>query len=455
MRFGWLAALALFLLMAARADANAAVAARPFGLETRPVSRAFLNLPERADGALPRLLSETGAFQSAVDLKPVDGLIPYDLVLSFWSDGASKLRWMSLPGGASGTNPKIRFSRTGEWKFPAGTVFVKHFELPVDETRPELKRRLETRLLVCDAAGGVYGVTYKWHPDNRDAELLTSNLFEPIEIKTATGTRTQVWYYPSRQDCLTCHTPLAGGVLGVKTRQLNREFLYPGGVTDNELRAWNHAGLFAPELSEPDLAACPSLAREADPSRGFDDRARSFLDVNCGQCHRPGGTVAAFDARYDTPLDQQNLINGPVLIDQGVDHAKLVAPNDIWRSILYMRANTVEGMKMPPLAHQTVDTKSMALLRQWIESLPGPPVLSPVLVSPSGGDFPHPVEVTLRHPEPGVTIHYTLDGSVPTPSDPVYEHPLKVTDPTTIRAKAYKPGFTKSITVQETFIIGG
>ncbi len=164
------------------------------------------------------MLSQTGAFENVHDLTPVKSLIPYDLIVPFWSDGADKIRFVSVP------DEKIKFSPTGEWNFPAGTVFVKTFELPVDETNPALKRRLETRLLVRDEAGGVYGVTYKWRSDNSDADLLTTNLSETIPVKTATGVRTQTWYYPSRQDCLVCHTPNAGLVLGVKTRQLNRDF---------------------------------------------------------------------------------------------------------------------------------------------------------------------------------------------------------------------------------------
>ena len=37
-------------------------------------------------------------------------------------------------------------------------------------------------------------------------DLLYTNLTEAILIKTSTGVRTQLWYYPSRQDCLVCHT---------------------------------------------------------------------------------------------------------------------------------------------------------------------------------------------------------------------------------------------------------
>jgi len=420
-----------------------------YGLDSRPPARAYLRLPEQADGALPPRLSQTGAFKDVRQLLPDNALIPYDLIVSFWSDGAAKSRWIAVPDKAA-----IKFAPAGEWAFPPGTVFVKHFELATDETHPDRRRRLETRLLVCDRAGGVYGATYKWRPDNSDADLLSTNLTEAIAIKTATGTRTQMWYYPSRQDCLVCHTANAGGVLGVKTRQLNRDFTYPSGVTDNELRAWNHPGLFEPKFAEAELPDFPRLARADDPTRSLADRARSYLDVNCAQCHRPKGTVAYFDARYDTPLAKQGLIEGPVLIDERIDNPRIIAPNDPWRSILFMRANTTEPIKMPPLARNTIDEQGMNLLRQWIDSLPGPPVLPPPEISPRGGNYARPVAVTLKS-EPDAAIRYTLDGTVPTASDLLYEKPIQLHGPTILRAKAFKPGCTKSITAQEIFIIGG
>ncbi|MDB6110919.1 MAG: hypothetical protein JWR69_2669 [Pedosphaera sp.] len=426
----------------------------PFGLTSRPPTPAYLRLPQNETGTLPPLLSQTAAFQDTRSLTPVASLIPYDLNVSFWSDSATKLRWMALPHDPAATSAKIGFAPTGEWTFPNGTVFVKHFEIATDETHPELKRRLETRLLVRDATGGVYGVTYKWRPDNSDADLLATNLTETLLIKTATGVRTQNWYYPSREDCRTCHTDKAGYVLGVKTRQLNRDFTYPNHVTDNQLRAWNHLSLFAPDLKEADLPTYARLARSDDTTASLETRARSYLDANCAHCHRPGGTVAYFDARFDTPLAQQNLIQGQVLINQGIDQARIIAPNDPWRSIMFMRVNTVEAIKMPPLAHEKLDQESVSLLRQWIESLPGPPVLEPPAISPRGGNYARPVEVALNQSEPGASIHYTLDGSAPTKSDPVYDKPFKLTGPATLRVKAFKPGFTKSITVQETFIIG-
>jgi uncharacterized repeat protein (TIGR03806 family) len=427
----------------------AAEISKTYGLNSLATAKAYLQMPERAAGEFPRQLSQTGAFADVGKFLPEDTLIPYDLIVAFWSDGAAKTRWISIPA-----NEKIKFSPTGEWTFPRGTVFVKTFELATNEANPNFKRRLETRLLVCDADGGVYGVTYKWRADGSDADLLDTNLTEAIAIQTATGVRTQQWYYPSRADCLTCHTANAGLVLGVKTRQLNRDFKFPSGVTENELHAWNQLGLFDTNFSDADINNFPKLAHADDASRSLEDRARSYLDANCANCHRPRGTVAFFDARYDAPLAQQNLLQGRVLIDERIDSPRVIAPNDIWRSILFMRANTTEPFKMPQLARNTIDEQGMNLLRQWIESLPGPSVLPPPEISPRGGNFDKPVEVVLKS-EPGATIRYTIDGTVPTTSDLLYEKPVPLTGPTILRAKAFKPGCTKSITAQEIFLIGG
>src|ERR1700728_4289533 len=218
----WRMLLAWVAAAAAIAHAQAARAAvssptSPYGLASRAAPRAYLNMPQLADGKLPMLLSGTGAFRDTRNLIPAEGLIPYDLVVPFWSDGAAKQRWAAVPSG------QIKYSPSGDWVFPKGTVFVKTFELPTDAANPGVRRRLETRLLVCDSAGGVYGVVYKWRADDSDADLLDTNRTEAVAIKTAAGeSRSQTWYYPSRPDCLACHNSHTSGVLGLKARQLNR-----------------------------------------------------------------------------------------------------------------------------------------------------------------------------------------------------------------------------------------
>jgi len=419
----------------------------------RPVVRiapkAFLNMPELPSGQLPRLLSQTGAFADLRTLTPSSGLIRYDLVVPFWSDGAVKSRLVSIP------DRKIAFSATGEWRFPSGTVFVKTFELPVDEGERAAKRRLETRLLVCAADGLVYGVVYKWREDGSDADLLSGSLTESIRIRTRSGgTRTQSWYYPSRKDCLACHNARAGGVLGVKTRQMNKTFDYPSGGAKNQLLAWDELQLFSPSLRGIDTSRLPRLAAAGDAGRSLEDRARSYLDANCAQCHRPGGTVAYFDARFDTPSDRQNIVDGPILIDEGIDHPRVVAAHDIWRSIAYMRVDTLDDIKMPPLARETIDTAGVALLRAWIESMPGRPVLAPPAIDPAGGSFPAAIDVALKAGEQGTEIHYTLDGSEPGRGDPLYTKPIRLIDSAVLRARAYKNGYTRSITAQGVFILG-
>ncbi|HEX3890130.1 MAG TPA: PQQ-dependent sugar dehydrogenase [Verrucomicrobiae bacterium] len=314
---------------------------------------------------IPKLLSQTGAFANLKKLTPQKFLIPYSVNSPLWSDGAIKTRWFALP-----SDSQIHFWPSGPWTFPNGTVFVKNFSLPVDDTNPKILRRLETRLLVRDADGNVYGASYKWRDDLSDADLVNSGITEPVKIKTATGTRTQNWFFPGRQDCLTCHTPQSGGVLGVNTRQLNGDFKYPNGVTDNQLRALNHIHLFDTALDENEIPQFEKLVSVTNTSAPLELRARSYFDSNCAQCHRPGGVETFFDARFETPLDHQGIINGPVENPLGMDGAKIIVPADLTRSVLFHRINIVGDLQMPPIARNVTDRAAVATIAAWINSLP-------------------------------------------------------------------------------------
>jgi uncharacterized repeat protein (TIGR03806 family) len=340
----------------------------PYGLATRdPVTA--LNMPLLPD-KVPPLLSQTGVFLSLADLTPSPGIIPYDVNTPLWSDGAVKRRWIALPPGE-----RIGFAPTGEWSFPPGTVLIKHFDLPTDETAPAARKRLETRLLVVDETGNGYGVTYRWRPDDSDAELLTDGRTEAFTIRTATGSRTQSWTYPSRADCLACHTPSARFVLGVKTRQLNREFPYPDTrISDNQLRTWNYLGIFDPPLDEARIAGYARLVAVTDTRAPLEQRVRSYLDANCAHCHRPGHTVqATFDARYDTPLGEQGLLDAPTVSDSlGMPRPQLVTPRDPSRSMLLHRLTRTDNFRMPTLARNVADREAVAVIEQWINQLPPP-----------------------------------------------------------------------------------
>jgi uncharacterized repeat protein (TIGR03806 family) len=332
----------------------------------------------------PVLLSQTAVFTNHASLAPRAGLIPFDVNAPLWSDGAVKQRWIAVPndGAPYSTNEQVVFAPTGEWYFPTGTVFIKHFDLPLDDNNPNMKRRLETRLLVRATNNSFYGVTYKWRQDNSDADLLTNGLTEDIIIASANGTRTQSWYYPSQQECLSCHTPGANFVLGVKTRQLNKEFTYPAtGNNDNQIRTWNHLGLFAPAVSETEITNYDRLVSVSDSSASLEHRVRSYLDANCAHCHRPLGARANFDARFDTPLAEQNIVSAPVNDAFGIMEAREIAPGSLERSIMYLRLNTNGITKMPPLARNLVDSNAVSVMADWIHGLATPPAIVSVALN--------------------------------------------------------------------------
>jgi uncharacterized repeat protein (TIGR03806 family) len=314
----------------------------------------------------PTLLSETGVFSDLVTLKPTAGIIPYDLQAPLWSDGAYKLRWISLPEYAG-----VYAADDGAWQFPEGTVFVKHFEMAFDENQPEVRQRLETRLLVAASSGEYYGVTYKWNDAQTDATLVLEKDIEPLPINDADGNPEQ-YFFPGPSDCGTCHAASAGHVLGVHTRQLNKEITYlPDTAPVNELVAWSGWGLFADiKFDATDAEASPQLASLADEDASLEDRVRSYWDGNCSMCHAgTTGTQPGWDARFSTPLDEQGVFAAPSQQRPGV--SLLIAPGDREHSFIYMRGSSDQaGVRMPPLGRYISDDKYLDVLGRWIDSLP-------------------------------------------------------------------------------------
>ncbi|HXG46606.1 MAG TPA: hypothetical protein VNO52_03205, partial [Methylomirabilota bacterium] len=181
--------------------------------------------------------------------------------------------------------------------------------------------------------------------------------------------RTQVWHYPGRTECLECHTgPTQGGLaLGFNTAQLNRDFLYPNGVTDNQLRSLQFAGYFSASPAVPPLNTLRALAHPTNETVSVEQRVRSYLAANCAFCHQPGGSAQAnFDARLFRALPQVNLVNGPLVNPGGNASNRVVVPGSLDHSMLLARISIRGAGQMPPRASTIVDTQAVALLSRWI-----------------------------------------------------------------------------------------
>ena len=352
----------------------------------------------------PPLLSQTGAFSDLATLTPAPGIIPYDVNTPLWSDGSAKQRWIALPNDGSHDSPeeKISFHPEEKWEFPAGTVFIKHFELPVNDADPSVLRRLETRFIVMPAVGEPYGVTYKWREDGSDADLIDESINEVIDISTtAGGTRQQTWTYPGRNECRVCHNGNADHVLGVTPWQLNRDFTYPAtGRTSNQLETLGDLGWFDGNY-RADLV--PWMLKShgiVDGGSSLTDRVRSYLDSNCSQCHQPGGVRAFFDARYTTPLEEQGLVRGDLETSYGHPDNRLIVPGQPDRSILLLRLGSTEEIKMPPIAKHLVDEPAVQLLTDWINVLSQGPTVALAASGITGGNL-H-IDVKFSHEVSGL-----------------------------------------------------
>ncbi len=331
----------------------------------------------------PALLSATGLFSDTAALVPSAALVPYDVASPLWSDGASKRRWLAVPTwGSRGTLPeRILYSATGNWTFPPGSVFVKHFEMAVDERNPSVVKRLETRVMVCTTHGGKYGLTYRWNEQGTDAVLLPDGAEEMFTVTMQDGsTASRTWSYPSRADCLQCHSDVTGQALGLRTHQVNLTVPRPGtGELVNQLKYFNSESLlttknegyyYPASLTTTELDAALEARRVDDETAPLEHRVRSYLDSNCAHCHQPDGPVPYFDARLQTPLRNQGLVNEAI---RGQFHLPggcyLKAGDPALSAVLIRTASTEAGVRMPPLAKHAVDDVAVAAMTEYLEGL--------------------------------------------------------------------------------------
>ncbi|MEM6344773.1 MAG: PQQ-dependent sugar dehydrogenase [Bacteroidota bacterium] len=323
--------------------------------------------------SLPPTLSTTGAFSDLTSLSPASGLVPYELVESFWSENAQKKRWMAIPNDGTHDTPaeQIKFSETGEWEFPIGTVLIKHFELPIDDNNPNLTQRLETRFSIKGSDGKFYFLTYKWRADGSDADLIDTSIDETFSITTSGGTRSQTWHFPSRSECLTCHSDALGGTLGPRTRFLNKDFDYAGGSLANQLVTLSHLGILDQSIFDTETSSFLTAAAKDDPNASLELRAKSYLDLNCGYCHRPStGNRAVFDARLSTPTAYSAFFTQDLNESIGLPEEWVIKAGDTAASVLFQRLHSTDPtIMMPPIAKSVIDQAGADLIAEWIMSL--------------------------------------------------------------------------------------
>ncbi|MCE9551874.1 MAG: hypothetical protein K8T91_00645, partial [Planctomycetes bacterium] len=378
-----------------------------YTLEPTPADSARPNFPTR--------LSDSGLFQSVRGHVMQPGVIPYSVNAQLWSDGAYKERYIALPG----EDPRISITSTGGWNFPDGAVLVKSFALEMEAGKPESRRWIETRFFTKQQKEWI-GYSYLWNDEQTDATLVAGGGLDrdyPIRVPRSAahpdGVRKQSWHYPSRTECMVCHSRAANFVLGLSTLQMNRNHNY-GAVCDNQLRTLEHLGLFQTDVanvakdaareegaaqglkgkeldkyvagrteSEGQRAAAkstqlalapekmPRLVDPYDKSADLATRARSYLHSNCAHCHvEAGGGNAQFNIDFATLLSKTKLVDvAPLHGSLDVKDPKLIAPGAPARSVLLTRVGQRGKGQMPPLATSLVDREAVEMLREWIKQM--------------------------------------------------------------------------------------
>ncbi|WP_299942588.1 SO2930 family diheme c-type cytochrome [uncultured Microbulbifer sp.] len=347
-----------------------------FGVDAIPAHLSDWHLIEVVDGVLT----------------PNTGVVPYDLNTGLFTDYAHKLRTVWMPAGTSAIYDKEQF------EYPVGTILSKTFYYPkggdgavlrtdnfADDYAPGRAgealdmarvRLMETRLLV-RREDGWQALPYVWNAAQTEAVLEIAGEVSRLHLK-AVGGETSAFNYvvPDANQCAGCHADNFTGreisPLGPRARHLNKRYPYRGG-TENQLVYWQKIGYLS---GLPELDSLPSLASFSDADLPLEERARAYLDINCGHCHNPAGaadTSGLMLNHSETDWRRLGLCKPPVAAGTGSgERLFAIVPGEPDSSILNFRVESADpGAMMPELGRSLVHEEGAELLRQWVAALPG------------------------------------------------------------------------------------
>ena len=323
----------------------------------------------RQDTAPPARLSDYGFFTGKLaDLQPAEGVIPYALNTPLFTDYAEKARFVRVPAGQ-----QVPYNDSAVFDFPQGTVLIKNFYYPRDFRDPSKGREIiETRLLIREA-GGWKALPYIWNKEQTEAILDVAGETRTVSYVDAQGkSQRHAYYIPNLNQCKGCHNHYEiMAPIGPSARQLNGNLNY-GSQSSNQLRYWAARGVLS---GLPDSSRWPAGVRWNDASTGsLDQRARAWLDINCGHCHRSGGpasTSGLYLTAHETDPLHLGVGKTPVAAGRGSgDLQYSITPGQPDKSILVYRINSTDpGIMMPELGRILRHEEGVALVREWIRQM--------------------------------------------------------------------------------------
>ena len=317
-------------------------------------------------------LSEYNFFNGALNaIEPAYGVLPYEPISSLFTDYAVKERFVWVPVGETASFDQNNKSLD----FPTGSALIKMFYynnvLPTNTTKI-----IETRVMVKTQNGWDFA-EYVWNEAQTEAFLETTEDGGYTEVNWLQDGQERFVNYriPAKQQCVICHSNDFETVpLGIKPQNINSFLTYDDGPS-NQLQKLIDFGYLEDALP----ANITTVVDWEDASNSLEQRAKSYLDINCGNCHIDGGQgdYRAIRLGYTNTLNNDEnagvCVEGdtPIPVGGGTFITKLIAPEDSENSIIYYRMSVTgdQAYKMPQFGQSLVHTEALALMEDWINSI--------------------------------------------------------------------------------------